>query len=181
MSFRKYFIAIVMPPDVLEQAEHLKTELNLRYALNGALRSPAHITLHRPFEWKEDRESELIARIGAFAWDEEFEVELRDFGYFEPRVIFIAVMPAPELEQLHDRFARHAQKKLGLVNETGDMRGFHPHVTIAFRDLRKPLFYKLKEEFSTRKFSASFAVKGFSLLRLEKKWEAISYFPFSAG
>jgi hypothetical protein len=47
---------------------------------------------------------------------------------------------------------------------------------VAFRDLKKQLFYKLWDGFKGRQFSASFEFSGFCLLRLENKWEIIQKF-----
>jgi 2'-5' RNA ligase len=58
-----------------------------------------------------------------------------------------------------------------------DMRGFHPHMTIAFRDLKKNKFQEVWQLFKERKFQAEFPYAGISLLRLEKKWEEIKFFP----
>jgi 2'-5' RNA ligase len=173
MSLKKYFIAILLPEPLNRQIEAIKLEMRETHGLKGALRSPAHITLHRPFEWKEEKEQDLINRLSAFRFPEAFRVEICDFDFFEPRVIFAGVKKNEALYRLHDQLARFAGTELRLFNESGDLRGFHPHVTVAFRDLKKPLFYKLKPVFEARTLSGSFEYKGFSLLRLEKTWEGI--------
>jgi 2'-5' RNA ligase len=38
------------------------------------------------------------------------------------------------------------------------MRGFHPHITIAFRDLKKAVFYKAWEEYKSKLFSETLHV-----------------------
>jgi 2'-5' RNA ligase len=52
-----------------------------------------------------------------------------------------------------------------------DLRGFHPHVTVAFRDLKKPVFYEVKKAFENKELKGAFAYSGFSLLKLEERWE----------
>lgn len=177
--YKKYFIAIVLKDDLLEKAEVLKLELFEKHGLKGALRSPAHITLHRPFEWKEEKESELINALEQFKQFERFkhfELQLNNFSFFEPRVIYIDVKSSDTLFDLQKKLVRHAASKLRLLNEIDDERGFHPHITVAFRDLKKPLFYKLREEFNHRTFNGSMLVDSFSLLRLEDKWRVIKSF-----
>jgi 2'-5' RNA ligase len=176
MGVKKYFIAIVVPPPLFDEIEALKQELFERYALKGALRSPAHITLHRPFEWKEEREEELTARLREFSFSAGFPILLQDFAFFEPRVVYADVTTDAPLRELHDSLKRFASNKLGLLNEVNDLRGFHPHVTIAFRDLKKPLFYELRQEFEKRKLQGAFEYRGFALLKLEKKWEVLETF-----
>jgi 2'-5' RNA ligase len=173
---KKYFIAIVLKDELLAKAEHLKNELFNKYGLKGSLRSPAHITLHRPFQWKEEKENEIINALEQFERFNQFELQLNNFGCFEPRVIYIDVKRNDNLSAFQKKLARHAASKLKLLNEIDDLRGFHPHITIAFRDLKKPLFYSLWEDFKHRTFTGTMRVNSFSLLRLEDKWEEIKIF-----
>ena len=176
MGVKKYFLAIVVPAPLQEKIEALKNSLFLQHGLKGALRSPSHITLHRPFEWKEEKESALIERLKSFRFQEPFHIEICHFDFFVPRVVYVNVVSNETLFKLHDQLKQFAVKELKLFNELEDKRGFHPHVTIAFRDLKKPIFYELQEEFKKKRLSESFNYSGFSLLKLDKKWEEIKLF-----
>jgi 2'-5' RNA ligase len=176
MSVKKYFIAIVLPEPFFGLVEAVKQQLMEQHGLKGALRSPAHITLHRPFEWKVEKEPVLIQKLNEFKFDRSFEIFLKDFSFFEPRVIYVNVLPNEKLNELHYQFKLFAKKELHLFNEWEDMRGFHPHITVANRDMKKPKFYELQPEFTEKKFMGGFTCKGFSLLRLEQKWEVIKQF-----
>lgn len=55
--------------------------------------------------------------------------------------------------------------ELNLFNADYKELAFHPHLTLAFRDLKKPEFYKAWEEFKDRKFNAGFVVNSISLLK----------------
>ena len=176
MTAKKYFIAIVIPEPLFTEIEDVKQNLYEEHGLKGALRSPAHITLHRPFEWKEEKETILIERLTAFKFSQDFTITLQDFAGFEPRVIYVNVLKNESLEELHRQLKNHAQKELKLLNEINDLRGFHPHTTVAFRDLKKPKFYELQKEFASKKLGGEFQYCGFSLLKLEKKWEELQFF-----
>lgn len=172
--YKKYFIAIVLPPPVFEEVEKIKHELYTNHHLKGALRSPAHITLHRPFEWREEKENILLETLNTFKFDDKnIAIELTNFAFFEPRVIYIDVLPNTILVDLHKALKAFAKTKLGLLNEVNDLRGFHPHVTVAFRDLKKRTFYELKEEFAQKQFRASFNSNQISVLKLSTKWEVL--------
>lgn len=173
MGVKKYFIAIVLPEPLKGRIDAVKQELFDSYRLKGALRSPAHITLHRPFEWKEEKEQDLTEKLKEFRFQDNFVVELNGFAFFEPRVIYANVLHNDTIVHLHKQLTTYAKKELLLFNEADDLRGFHPHVTVAFRDLKKPLFYELQPGFKDRQLTGSFAYSGFSLLRLEEKWEEI--------
>ena len=61
-----------------------------------------------------------------------------------------------------------------------DNRSFHPHVTIATRDLHKKAFYEAWEIFKKETYKASCRIKGISLLKHnEKNWDVVftSQFP----
>jgi 2'-5' RNA ligase len=177
MSIKKYFIAMVLPEPLYSKVEHIKQELFAAYGLKGALRSPAHITLHRPFEWKEEKENLLIDKLSTFKSNEKFDIKIRNFDVFEPRVVFVNIEKNEALIKLHWQLASFCKQEMRLFNEVDDKRGFHPHVTIAFRDLKKPLFHKLKEEFMLRQLEGSFICQEFSILKLEKKWEILKSLP----
>jgi 2'-5' RNA ligase len=179
MTVKKYFLAIVIPPPLFEKVEGVKQKLFEQHGLKGALRSPAHITLHRPFEWKEEKENVLIERLNTFNFSSVFNIELNNFSFFEPRVVYVDVVPNNDLLELHNALKTHAKKELKLLNEVNDMRGYHPHVTVASRDLKKPLFYGLKNFFENEKLSGTFSCCNFSLLKLEKKWEVLRTFSFN--
>jgi 2'-5' RNA ligase len=173
---KKYFIAIVPPPQILAQIEEIKQEIFEKYKVKGALRSPAHITLFRPFEWKTENETTLAETLEKFSFGKQFSVELKNFNCFEPRVIYADVMHNEILQELYLQLRTFCRGNLNLYNEDEGLRGFVPHVTIASRDLKKQLFYKLWDDFKARPFSASFGATDISLLRLENKWEIIRNF-----
>ena len=67
------------------------------------------------------------------------------------------------------------RKELKLNNANYKNRPFHPHVTIGFRDLKKPMFYAAKKEFERREVSFEFQVKETSLLKHDgKKWSTVT-------
>ena len=171
---KKYFIAIIIPSPIFDEIEAIKHQLFKGFGLKGALRSPAHITLHRPFEWKEEKEEKLIEDLKKFSYKKSFCIALKNYNFFEPRVIYVDVLKNETLVELHKHLKLFAQKELNLLNEANDLRGFAPHITIALRDLKKTLFYELKKQFEGKEYFGSFNYNGFSLLKFEKKWVEIA-------
>ena len=160
----KYFLAIVPNEPVFSLIEGIKKECSVNYNSKGALRSPAHITLHMPFEWKENKETLLIETLGQFKHP-AVQIELNNYNCFEPRVLFIDVKKNESLNQLQQQLVFHVKKKLQLFNQYEDKRGFHPHITIAFRDLKKELFYRAWNELREKKFECEFTCTSFFLLK----------------
>ncbi len=176
----KYFIAIVPPEPLLSEIRNIKKTIFENYDTKGALRSPGHITLHMPFSWEEKKEEKLISELSAFKFEDTVSVQLKNYNCFEPRVVFIDVVKNKMLNELQLNLVKHAKQKLQLFNQSDDMRGFHPHVTIAFRDLKKPVFYKIWEEYSTKEFESEFTCKSICLLKqAEKEWEVYKEFKFN--
>jgi len=146
-----------------------------------ALRSPPHITLHMPFKWKERRLEELQQALAhAVAGFEAFDLELKDFDFFPPRVVFVDVAANQPLRELQRRVARHL-RSLQLFNADHKDQGFHPHVTIAFRDLKKPRFEQAKAYYETQNYEAQFLVDQVVLLKHNgKTWDTSECFPFDS-
>jgi 2'-5' RNA ligase len=176
---QKYFIAIIPPEPLFSQIESLKKEISASYNTKASLRSPAHITLHMPFEWKEDKESELIRKLRDLDFNTAFNIELKNFAAFSPRVLFIDVVKNETLSALQKDLTQHMKTRLNIFNEAESERAFHPHLTIAFRDLRKNEFHKAWEKFKNETFDASFPVDSFWLLKHDgKRWNTLFEFQF---
>lgn len=174
---QKYFIAIVPPEPLLSEILAIKQSIFENYQTKGALRSPGHITLHMPFSFEEDKEEKLISCLQEFKFNDSFPISLNNYSCFEPRVVFINVDEQPQLNELQKQLVKHVKKQLNLFNQSDDMRGFHPHITIAFRDLKKPVFYKLWEEYQSKKFNASFNCESFSILKhVDDRWVVFKNF-----
>lgn len=169
---QKYFIALIPPEPVFGQIELVKKQVSETYNNKSALRSPAHITLHMPFEWNEDKEELLIQKLSEFKFGKPLDIELKNFSCFEPKVLFIDVVKNESLNELQEELVQHIKINLNIFNQADDLRPYHPHVTIAFRDLKKELFYKAWEEFKNKAFSSVFCSTSLSLLKhTGKVWQ----------
>jgi 2'-5' RNA ligase len=95
-------------------------------------------------------------------------------------VIFVDVIKNELLTKLQNELVSYIKKNLGLFNQANDMRGFQPHVTIAFRDLKKQLFYEAYTYFKTKNYTASFKATSFCLLKhTGKEWQVYKEFSLS--
>ncbi len=164
----KYFIAIVPPEPVLSMAQKLKNEMKERFNSRQALYSPPHITLHMPFEWNETKEERLekafLKRLKHF---QKFQVHLKGFGAFPPRVIFLKPDLSQELKDIHHAVGIAARLDLHLLNQDRYSLPFHPHMTLAFRDLKRDQFNLAWPEFKERKFDETFQCDRIVIMRRE--------------
>lgn len=180
MNKELYFIAIIPPSPVFEDAMELKNYFKKGYGSRASLNSPPHITLHMPFEWKEGKETFLTEGLSSFAQTQQsFELTLLNFGSFESRVIFIEVVKNDQLELFQKNLHRFCKKEFNLFNANYKEHAFHPHLTVAFRDLKKAEFVKAWDEFREKKFSATCRVNSIVLLKHDgSRWQIFSEFNF---
>jgi len=161
-----YFIAIVPPEKIQDEITQLKVLVAERFNSKHALKSPPHITLHMPFKWKEKKYDLLIDTMKKINNEvEEFQIELDGFNFYEPRVVYVDVKQNKQLEELQKKVIDLCRKELKINNANYKDRPFVPHITIGFRDLRKPQFYEAKQYFQKREHTAQFKTTGVSLLK----------------
>lgn len=163
-----YFIAIVAPGHIDAAVLVWKKYMEQEYGCKVALRSPAHITLIPPFSMARENEPALIEELQQFS-AASFDIRLKNFDSFKPKVIFLHVEPNELLSQLKAALGQFLIKDFPIKK---DDRPFHPHITIANRDLRKNDFGKAWAYFQSLLYEAVFSADNISLLRHNnKEWE----------
>ena len=172
---KMYFIALVAPQEIDRQVLEWKYFMKAHHGSVVALRSPAHITLISPFWMDESLETELQNSLEEFSRSQmPFTIRLKDFSAFKPRVIYVAVEPNEDLQKIKSALENFLLAK-NIFPIKAEARPFHPHVSIALRDLHKKAFHEAWEIFSKKKYEVQWPVKGISLLRHnEKNWEVIN-------
>lgn len=166
----KYFLAVIPPAPLKDTLHKLKVYFHETYQSKAALKSPPHLTLHMPFQWKAEKEDRLVNALQSFAVGRpRFEIALTGFGAFVPRVIYVAVQDHEPLKTLQQELHRFCKGELNLFNAQYQDQPFHPHFTLAFRDLKKPQFSKAWDEFKDKSFSEHFEVDRIVLLKHDGK------------
>lgn len=161
-----YFIAIVPAEEIASEINQIKEYFAENHRSKHALKSPPHITLHMPFWWKNEREQELLNFMQSFSKGKEaFEVTLHNFDHFGKRVIFVDVEKCEALERLYNQLTHAIKKSLGITNQAYKDRPFHPHMTVAFKDLRPTEFNNAWPLFAEKQLHHSFTVDHLVLLR----------------
>jgi len=168
-----YFIAIVLPGELNKKVLRWKNFMHKKFGCKVGLKSPAHITLIPPFWMHEEREQRLTADIDDIsAYAHLFTIATKKFSAFKPRTIYVEVVENEKLKFLKaaiDKFFSGADYKI--KTET---RPFHPHITIATRDLHKKDFYEAWTLFETKKFMSEWEAHALSVLRHNSQnWEVI--------
>jgi len=165
MDKSTFFIGICPPHRIEEDVHRIKEEFRQKYGLTGAFRSKAHITLQMPFNLSIKKVDEFILQLSELLKGKKpFEIQLTDFGKFEPRVVFIQVDENRELDA-HQKSIEKFLKQFQIFDSTHKNNGFNPHITIAFRDLKKPIFYKVWNEVKERSFTANFLANSVTVFK----------------
>jgi 2'-5' RNA ligase len=167
-----YFIAIVLPEELNKKVQKWKEFMHENYGCSVGLRSPAHITFIPPFWMDEEKEQQLIKDVDVVSSPvQPFTITINNFSAFKPRTIFVDVVVDEELRSVKniiDSFFS-AGYKIKI-----DSRPFHPHITIATRELHKKDFHEAWPLFETKKLKAEWKAKGLSILRHSRtNWDVI--------
>ena len=169
-----YFLAVVLPEALNTEIKGFKNHMLQEWGCKVALKSPAHITILPPYWMDTGLEDSLLQDVASLcAPFAPFPLNLQNFSAFKPRTIFVAVQPSEQLYRLKmaadDFFTRHTQYKA-----KPDNRSFHPHVTIATRDLHKKSFAEAWQLYESRHYERSVTATGLSVLRHnQKEWDII--------
>ncbi|MDN3203827.1 2'-5' RNA ligase family protein [Algoriphagus sediminis] len=167
----KYFLAFVPEGFIQERGQGLKELLKTNYGVKYALKSPVHITVKMPFTYNEKKELTLIKALSKFSQSfPPFKIKIHGVDTFSRRVIFWDVEAGKELLDFQSHLKTFCKRELNLVDELSD-RNYHPHMTIAFKDLKEKNFDQVLETVKNHQISEEFIASQLSVLkRNEGRW-----------
>jgi len=175
-----FFIALLPPADIQAEITEIKQYFAQKYNSSHALKSPPHITLYPPFKWFPNNLPILAQHLQDFAAKHApFPLILDGFGAFAPRVIFVHPLKTPELITVQADLINYLETHLALVDEKSKQRTFNPHMTVAFRDLKRQAFKAAWPEFRDRPLFFNFSATHLTLLiHNGQRWKIRSEFSF---
>jgi 2'-5' RNA ligase len=144
----------------------------------AALRTVPHITLIAPFNISSEKHQDLVQKFQSISFMQKpFNLHLEDFGAFKNNkrpVIFVNPLLNDELKNLQLEMSMQ-MKVLASVQPSENDRDYHPHVTIAFKDLSREHFKKAWEIYSEQKYEAEFVVDAVHLLHHNgNRWNVVA-------
>ncbi len=175
-----YFVAILPAPDQQEMITGIKQYFAEKFHARHALKSPPHITLIPPFKWPVNKERQLTEILHQFAISQSaFSVVVSGFGAFKPSVIYAAIETNKDLDLLQNKLSEYMKDKTGLALQESEKRPYHPHMTLAFKDLKRNIFHKAWEEFKDKTIEFDFWAESIALLKHNGKyWEILEVLYF---
>ena len=173
------FIAIVPEPEIASEVQAFQNFALEHFKTGKALRAPPHITLEPPIELELVKLPALENRLKAFAEKQKsFPIQLKNFSAFPPRVIFIDVVKNQKLHQLQNdlKICIRSAFDFELRSNRPDQH-FHPHMTVAFRDLTGKQFHKAWKYFGNIEYQRTFVANSLCLLQHNGNiWEERKHF-----
>lgn len=181
MQKSMYFIAILPPASVSADIRTMQEQLEAQFHAGAALRSPPHITLVPTFHMHRDEEENLEALMKTCAAAlSPFDIVLDGYGHFRHSVLFIRAESSAVLSAVHANCMEIIHKTFP-ASAPQELRDFHPHITLAHRDLEPAHFKNARDMFTNSSFHAEFRAESLTLLKHNGKyWEVFRQYPFGA-
>jgi 2'-5' RNA ligase len=168
-----YMIAIIPPEPINSEVQEFKKIVADKYRSKEALRRPVHITLIPPFQTNEKEEKKFRNFVEGFAAKQTpFEIAFDGFEKFGNRVIYVHPIITDEFKKMEKQLSTLFYKSFPF--DRGASSGFHPHMTIAFKDLTPDMFVPAWNEFQDTLYRRRFMLDNICLLRHNgKEWVVI--------
>lgn len=158
-------IAIIPPEPVFSQVRKEQENIASTWGPKHALRTPPHITIIPPMLLTSGEVGWLYGIASAIAGSQApFPLHLKDYSSFKPRVIFISPVVNTPLSNLHEIWHQAIMTRMPDVLAKYPDKPYHPHLTLAHKDVTHPQFDSLWKYFSTKSFEAHFEVDRFCIL-----------------
>jgi len=165
-GFALYYIAAVCPEEINEKLEGYKQYMQAKYGSRAAQKSPAHLTIVPPFKAEEDMEKLLQDFVSAFNFSlVPFNIRLNNFGHFGNKVLFVDVEENETLHIMERDINEQFTKEFPSIIFRSKPE-FHPHVTIATRDMPENKFDEIWSHFQQELIDETFACKGLQVMKL---------------
>lgn len=173
-----YFIAIIPPDKICDEITGFKKDLALRFESSEALKVIPHITLKAPFKLPVPAHATLLNWFRKLLLNSRsFNIELSGFGVFDNTyqpVIFVYPIITVMLKDLQKEIIKNFRNAFPGIAISGLELKFNPHITVAYRDLRRQKFLDAWAEYKAKNYEAVFEADSFCLLQHDrKKWNVI--------
>ncbi len=180
-----YFIALLPHQQLAERLTVIKHDFARNYGSSAALKTMPHITLQSPFKRSPDAEVEMHLRLQEFfEMYAAFDIELSGFNCFDNasnKVIFADVVKNDQLFHMHKALMYFLQTELKFTPRETPY-SFHPHVTLAYRDLMADNFRKAWAVYKDKPFKGTFTANAAYPLKHDyRQWQVLSRFQLRNG
>ncbi|TCD21777.1 2'-5' RNA ligase family protein [Pedobacter psychrodurus] len=171
-----FLVCLVPPVSITEDIDEIRTYISEKFNVHESLKRPAHITLYPPVKLSAyEAEKSFFKALTDASFSQPFIQVLRNFNSFPEHTFYLDVEQNEGLMTLEKQISK-ALQPLKLLEKK---EKFNPHLTLAFRDVKPPIFKQIATEFKDRKFKREFSVSSFSVYKhMDKKWQPFKEFSF---
>jgi 2'-5' RNA ligase len=179
-----YFVAIIPSREICDEITRFKQAFADRFFCKAALKLIPHVTLKAPFKLAPSQHEQLLQWFRKLPVPiQAFDFGIRDFAVFPKRsspVIFLQVVLNEYLQALQTSIINSFRAGFPHIALSETEMNFHPHITIAYRDLDPILFKEAWEEYKKKKYRAIIEVNDFHLLQHDEiQWIVIASYALS--
>jgi 2'-5' RNA ligase len=167
-----YLLSITPPSEIASVIDQERRFCAKRFGSYEALKPPVSLSLFGVFtvsamvEELTDYLSEWISK------QPQFTLHLKDFGFFENLhrpVVYFDVKHNPWLNAFNKGLTRKMLQRFPFLNSSAS---YHPHLTLAYKDLTQEQFQLAKKYYKQCRYEASFDVTNVTLFKHNHKvWE----------
>lgn len=170
-----HFIGVLLPEDLEATLENCRRYMNTAYGCKSGYGTPVHITLVPPFCLQEDFSTEDLKNgIEEYVLNRQlsFTARIENFNSFGDRTIFANVIQDENWTKLRDEILKGILTACpGCTRK--DKRAFHPHATVANRDIPEGVIIKALESMNELNLVKDFLVDNITIFeRKGGRWNA---------
>ena len=175
-------IAILVPEPIRSQVLAEQQHIADTWGPKHALRTPPHLTIIPPLTV--DDNTDVVIRDIAVTIAQRtslFNLKLHGYGAFKPRVVFIQPENSDALQDLYTQWRTLLERGTPHLLRKYPDRPYHPHLTLAHRDVTPEQFHPMWDHYKGKSFDAGFDVTGVWILHNTRSgWEPETEYQFSA-
>jgi 2'-5' RNA ligase len=173
-----FLVCLVPPVSIVEDIDEIRSYISEKFNVHESLKRPAHITLFPPVKLSsQEAEKRFFKALEDAAFSTPFTQVLRNFNSFPEHTFYLDVERNEEIINLEKQIKKELLPLK--LQEKRDTNKFNPHLTLAFKDVKPPVFQQISAEFKDRKFKREFLVSSFSVYKhQDKRWQPYKEFTF---
>lgn len=170
-----YFIALIPEKEFSEKVRKLQEGLREEHGISYAMRLPPHITLQAPFQCQPGLEKNLMECMAKFRSEfQGLSLKANNFGSFIQPVIFVSLEKNTCLHALQEEITEELTRAGCLVAAQRN-NNYHPHISLAYRDLTPEKHAEIWPSFESRKLEDPFEAKSLVLFKHSGfQWEVVN-------
>lgn len=173
-----FLICIIPPISIINDVDEIRNYISQKYKVYQSLKRPAHITLYNPVKLSSaEQENIFFKTLENTIFSRSYTQILINFGSFAEHTFYLNVEQNEDIMNLQAQIKKEL-KPLNLLQRK-DIPKYTPHLTLAFKDLKPPIFGLISNEFKDKRFKRSFEVSSFSVYKyVGKRWQPYKEFKF---